>query len=465
MASLLCPALVLFAARLSGFAVGLLVLFWVLTFKSTFLPSSLSQQDFIYAVLHPLLMVIGFILLSGEAILVHRWLPGSMGLKKSVHLGLQGVALASGIFGIWTKFQGKDGIVANFYSLHSWMGLICISLFGIQSKQSKQSSKSWVKAESRSELEVDPSGIETEVTQPTSPIVPRPVAIPPISVLSPVQPNTSTVASQASTDSPMENFLTISIFHFASYMPLPKPEVVLSVQELEPIVSFREEEVTSLEPQMPPGLDLLVVEMVNIILDYLNHPLEEINNNTDLKVRLFEALGFLDQKIPTRIHTVLGVFIEDIYNYTSKSEIVEEKLRKSIEALANHDAQLKKCKMSKSQIEEVLSEGRAKEQTLWLLGFLNFWHRREAKIARIKILPWHVFLGLYTYALAVATAETGLLEKLAFIQSKRNNVSKHSTESLLVNSLGLFLAMLSGFVILAAVSPKYGYHTLQSRQH
>ncbi|KAL1317846.1 hypothetical protein HN51_070048 [Arachis hypogaea] len=233
MASLLSPALVLFAVRLSGFAVGLLVLFWVLAFKSTFLPSSLSQQDFIYAVLHPLLMVIGFIILSGEAILVHRWLPGSMRLKKSVHLGLQSVALASGVFGIWTKFQGKDGIVANFYSLHSWMGLICISLFGTQ----------------------------------------------------------------------------------------------------------------------------------------------------------------------------------------------------------------------------------------WLLGFLNFWHRREAKIARIKILPWHVFLGLYTYALAVATAETGLLEKLTLIQTKRNNVSKHSAESILVNSLGLFLAMLSGFVILAVVSPKYGYHTLQIRQH
>lgn len=104
-------------------------------------------------------MVIGFILLSGEgilyimksshywstcvcliillneccaAILVHRWLPGSRGLKKSVHLCLQGVALASGIFGIWTKFQVNDGIVANFYSLHSWMGLICVSLFGAQ---------------------------------------------------------------------------------------------------------------------------------------------------------------------------------------------------------------------------------------------------------------------------------------------------------------------------------------------
>lgn len=124
----------LFLARVCGLSVAFLVLFWALAFKSSFLntPNSLPQQDLIYAVLHPVLMVIGFILLSGEAILVHRWLPGSRGLKKSVHLCLQGVALASGIFGIWTKFQVNDGIVANFYSLHSWMGLICVSLFGAQ---------------------------------------------------------------------------------------------------------------------------------------------------------------------------------------------------------------------------------------------------------------------------------------------------------------------------------------------
>lgn len=66
------------------------------------------------------------------AILVHRWLPGSGNMKKAVHLWLQGVALGSGIFGIWTKFQSQKGIVANFYSLHSWMGLICISLFAAQ---------------------------------------------------------------------------------------------------------------------------------------------------------------------------------------------------------------------------------------------------------------------------------------------------------------------------------------------
>ncbi|XP_059454480.1 probable transmembrane ascorbate ferrireductase 4 [Corylus avellana] len=218
------PSLVplLFFARVSGLAVAVLVLFWALAFKSSFLPHSSSQQYLIFSALHPLFMVIGFILISGEAILVHRWLPGSRNSKKSVHLCLQGVALASGVFGIWTKFQGEDGIVANFFSLHSWMGLTCVSLFGAQ----------------------------------------------------------------------------------------------------------------------------------------------------------------------------------------------------------------------------------------WLMGFLSFWHRGEARTARLRVLPWHVFLGLYTYGLAVATAETGLLEKLTFLQTRRN-VSRHGPESMVVNGLGLGLALLSGIVILAAVSPKH----------
>jgi cytochrome b-561 len=90
----------------------------------------------------------------------------------------------------------------------------------------------------------------------------------------------------------------------------------------------------------------------------------------------------------------------------------------------------------------------------WLMGFLSFWHRGEARTARLRVLPWHVFLGLYTYGLAVATAETGLLEKLTFLQTRRN-VSKHCPESMVVNGLGLGLALLSGIVILAAVSPKH----------
>lgn len=92
--------------------------------------------------------------------------------------------------------------------------------------------------------------------------------------------------------------------------------------------------------------------------------------------------------------------------------------------------------------------------TQWLMGFLSFWHRGEARTARLRVLPWHVFLGLYTYGLAVATAETGLLEKLTFLQTRRN-VSRHCPESMVVNGLGLGLALLSGIVILAAVSPKH----------
>ncbi|GAB2297083.1 hypothetical protein Dimus_031183 [Dionaea muscipula] len=195
--------LLLLFARISALGVAVLVLIWALAFKASFIPLSISstqdQESFIYAVLHPLLMVIGFIILSGE-----------------------GVAFASGIFGIWTKFHGDDGIVANFYSLHSWMGLVCVFMFGTQ----------------------------------------------------------------------------------------------------------------------------------------------------------------------------------------------------------------------------------------WMMGFLNFWHRGEIRSVRARILPWHVFVGLYTYGLAVATAETGLLEKLTFMQTNRN-LSRHGSESIVVNLIGLGLLMLSSFVILVAVSPKH----------
>ncbi|OIT21285.1 putative transmembrane ascorbate ferrireductase 4 [Nicotiana attenuata] len=75
-------------------------------------------------------------------------------------------------------------------------------------------------------------------------------------------------------------------------------------------------------------------------------------------------------------------------------------------------------------------------------------------MTRIRVLPWHVFLGLYTYGLAVATAETGLLEKLTFLQTK-GAVQKRCTESMIVNGMGLGLALLSGMVIYAAVLPKH----------
>ncbi|KAE9451063.1 hypothetical protein C3L33_17037, partial [Rhododendron williamsianum] len=142
----LLPLLLLFA-RLSALTVALLVLIWALGFKTSSLPHSPSSELLIYDVNpHTLFVYAQHIFASAPSIAngdwVHshqwrsdfgaRWLPGSRNLKKSVHLCLQGVALACGIFGIWTKFHGQDGIVANFFSLHSWMGLICVFLFGAQ---------------------------------------------------------------------------------------------------------------------------------------------------------------------------------------------------------------------------------------------------------------------------------------------------------------------------------------------
>ncbi|CAN1222909.1 Transmembrane ascorbate ferrireductase 2 [Linum perenne] len=58
---------------------------------------------------------------------------GTKILKKLVHLGLQFLALCLSLIGVWAalKFHNDKGI-DNFYSLHSWLDLACISLFGIQ---------------------------------------------------------------------------------------------------------------------------------------------------------------------------------------------------------------------------------------------------------------------------------------------------------------------------------------------
>ncbi|KAI0523158.1 hypothetical protein KFK09_005550 [Dendrobium nobile] len=223
-------------ARLWGFVVAGLLLYWAFNFKSSFLPHSaslggdgegdgdaISQLDHIYSALHPLLMVIGFILLNGEAILVHRRLAGwSRETRKAAQLSLQAAALGFGLFGIWAKLRGNEGISANFYSLHSWIGLACVAIFAFQ----------------------------------------------------------------------------------------------------------------------------------------------------------------------------------------------------------------------------------------WVVGLISMWHKPEGRWTRSEVLPWHLFVGLYTFGLAVAAAETGLQEKLTFLLGRRG-LSHNSPESALINCLGIALALLAAVIILAAISPRH----------
>ncbi|KAL6011023.1 hypothetical protein ACLOJK_001467 [Asimina triloba] len=88
----------------------------------------------------------------------------------------------------------------------------------------------------------------------------------------------------------------------------------------------------------------------------------------------------------------------------------------------------------------------------WGLGFATFWYPGGSRNSRATLLPWHVFLGIYIYALAIATAATGILEKATFLQTN-NVISRYSTEALFVNSLGICIVVLGGLVILALVTP------------
>ncbi|VFQ79540.1 unnamed protein product [Cuscuta campestris] len=88
----------------------------------------------------------------------------------------------------------------------------------------------------------------------------------------------------------------------------------------------------------------------------------------------------------------------------------------------------------------------------WALGFYTFWYPGGSRNSRASLLPWHVFFGIYIYALAVTTCTTGLLEKVTFLQTN-HIISRYSTEALLVNSLGMLIAVLGGLVALAVASP------------
>lgn len=88
----------------------------------------------------------------------------------------------------------------------------------------------------------------------------------------------------------------------------------------------------------------------------------------------------------------------------------------------------------------------------WAAGFTTFWYPGGSKNSRATLVPWHVFFGIYLYALAIATAATGFLEKATFLQTN-HVISRYSSEALLVNSMGILLVILGGFMTLAVISP------------
>ncbi|ONK65328.1 uncharacterized protein A4U43_C07F35990 [Asparagus officinalis] len=119
------------AAHLFALLAAILVLVWAIHYGGGL--SLHSDNEALVFNVHPVTMVLGFIIVTGEAIMVHRMVPAGRAVRKSVHMTLQLVGLALGIFGVYVAFKfHKESQIQDLYSLHSWLGIITICLFGLQ---------------------------------------------------------------------------------------------------------------------------------------------------------------------------------------------------------------------------------------------------------------------------------------------------------------------------------------------
>ncbi|KAG7035630.1 Transmembrane ascorbate ferrireductase 1, partial [Cucurbita argyrosperma subsp. argyrosperma] len=109
----------------------IMVLIWTIHFRGGLAWESVNKS-LIFNV-HPVFMLFGLIIIGGEAIISYKSLPFRKEVKKVIHLALNGVALVLGIVGISAAFKNhNESGIANLYSLHSWIGIGVIVLYGIQ---------------------------------------------------------------------------------------------------------------------------------------------------------------------------------------------------------------------------------------------------------------------------------------------------------------------------------------------
>nr|CAB3499953.1 unnamed protein product [Digitaria exilis] len=119
-------------AQLLAAAVLALTLVWVLHFRGGVSWKWTSNHLFVYTA-HPLFMVIGFVICTGEAVMAYRIVLGSRAAKKAVHLLLHLVAMAFAAVGLYAAFKyHHDAGLPDIRSLHSWLGIATIALYALQ---------------------------------------------------------------------------------------------------------------------------------------------------------------------------------------------------------------------------------------------------------------------------------------------------------------------------------------------
>ncbi|KAM0953112.1 putative ascorbate ferrireductase (transmembrane) [Dioscorea sansibarensis] len=118
------------AAHLFALLACILVLVWALHYRGGVAIHTDNKDLIINA--HPVIMVLGFIIVAGEGIMAYKLLLTRQ-VQKTIHLMLHMIALALGIFGVYVAFKyHKETQLSDMTSLHSWLGMVSICLFGIQ---------------------------------------------------------------------------------------------------------------------------------------------------------------------------------------------------------------------------------------------------------------------------------------------------------------------------------------------
>nr|XP_043625854.1 probable ascorbate-specific transmembrane electron transporter 1 [Erigeron canadensis] len=118
-------------AHLLVVSIATLVLYWLVKLREGFaFKSTLAIKIFN---LHPLLTILGFIIFAGEAIITYKAIPVKRKALKLIHLILHSIALATGILGVYAVFKFHNELsYPHMCTLHSWIGLSTICLFGLQ---------------------------------------------------------------------------------------------------------------------------------------------------------------------------------------------------------------------------------------------------------------------------------------------------------------------------------------------
>ncbi|XP_046389632.1 plasma membrane ascorbate-dependent reductase CYBRD1 isoform X2 [Ischnura elegans] len=110
-----------------------LVLFWVLYYRKGFAWTENPQLQFN---LHPVLMVAGFITFSGFSLLLYRVCRCCRRIYvKLLHTIFHALAIPCIVVGFLAVLDSHNLAtppIPNFYSLHSWMGLVTMGLFALQ---------------------------------------------------------------------------------------------------------------------------------------------------------------------------------------------------------------------------------------------------------------------------------------------------------------------------------------------